>query len=94
VRYWSKQADKYSYVTNQPPIEGVDISVLAAGSRENGTALSAALSFVHSGARRDGTAGLPMDAALRWEMITRSTLGRVPAKQSVSMVLRLYHTLF
>jgi hypothetical protein len=94
VRYWSKQADKYSYVTNQAPIEGVDISVLAQDSEETGTALSAGLSFVHMGVRRDGTAGMPMDAALRWEMITRSTLGRVPAKQTVSVVLRLYHTLF
>jgi hypothetical protein len=94
VRSWSKQGDKYSYVTGQAPIEGVDISVLARDSKENGTALSAGLSFVHTGVRRDGTAGMPMDAALRWEMITRSTLGRVPAKQSVSMVLRFYHTLF
>jgi hypothetical protein len=94
VRYWSKQADTYSYAANQAPIEGVDISVLGKDSQENGTALSAMLSFVHGGARLDGTVGLPMEAALRWETIAGSTLGRVPAKQSVSMVLRLYHTLF
>ena len=94
VRYWSKQADKYTYAGNQPPIPGVDISVLAADSRENGTALSAALSFVHTGVRRDGSVGLPMDAALRWEMVARSTQGRVPAKQSVSVALRFFHTLF
>jgi hypothetical protein len=94
VRYWSKQADTYTYAPNQAPIENVDISVLGQDSKENGTALSAGLSFVHSGVRRDGSAGLPMDAALRWEMISGSTLGRVPAKQTVSMVLRLYHTLF
>lgn len=94
VRHWSKQADTYSYVANQAPIEGVDIGVLGKDTQENGTALSAGLSFVHDGARRDGTSGLPMEAALRWEMIAGSTLGKVPATQSVSVVLRLYHTLF
>jgi hypothetical protein len=64
--------------------------VLAIGSKQNATALYAGLTFSHDGARRDGTRGLPMDAWLRWEMIASSSAGRVPATQSVSLMLRFY----
>jgi len=35
-----------------------------------------------------------MEAALRWEKVTRSSLGRVPASESVSMALRFYRKIF
>lgn len=94
VRYWSKAADVYTYVPSQTPIDGANPDVLALGSTENGTALSAGLSFSRGGARRDGRAGLPMDASLRLAMVTGSSLGRVPAKQSVTAMLRLYKKMF
>ena len=94
MRRRSKGADAYSYVRNQAPIEGIPLEVLASGSRENGTALSAAVSFAHGGRRKDGSIGLPMDASLRWEQVMGSSLGRVPAKQSVAVQLRLYRRLF
>ena len=90
VRHWSKGTDTYKYVQGQSPIEGTDPEVLAIGSKENGTAVSAGLSLVHNGVRPDGTVGLPMDASLRWELVTSSTLGRVPARQTVTISLRLY----
>jgi hypothetical protein len=90
VRYWSKGADTYTYLRNQPPIEGTSPDVLAIGSKQNATAMYAGLNFSHDGVRRDGTRGLPMDAWLRWEMIASSSAGRVPATQSVSFMLRLY----
>ncbi|HEV8358559.1 MAG TPA: hypothetical protein VGQ17_17530 [Gemmatimonadales bacterium] len=94
VRHWLKGTDTYRYVPGQPPIEGTDPEVLAIGSKENGTAVSAGLSFVHDGVRRDGTVGLPMDASFRWEMIARSTEGRVPVKQTVWISLRFYKRIF
>jgi hypothetical protein len=94
IRHWSKGADKYRYVPNQEPIPGTTPEVLAIGSKENGTALSATLSFVHDGVRRDGTAGIPIDAVLRGELVVGSSQGRVPAKQSLSFMLRLYRKMF
>jgi hypothetical protein len=94
VRYWSKGADTYSYVTNQAPITGTSPDVLAIGSRQNVTALYGGLTFSHDGVRSDGTRGLPMDAWLRWEMVAASSAGRVPATQSVSLMLRFYRKAF
>jgi len=90
VRYWSKGADTYKYVRNQAPIAGTTPDVLAIGSRQNLTAVFGGLTFSHDGVRSDGTRGLPMDAWLRWETVAASTAGRVPATQSVSLMLRFY----
>ncbi len=94
VRRWSKGADSYTYTRSQPPIEGLSPDLLAIGSRENATLLSASLSFAHPGIRKDGTIGLPMDAALRWEWVIGSSLGRVPQRHTVAVQLRLYRKLF
>jgi hypothetical protein len=94
IRHWKKAIDKYNYAPNQGPIAGTTPAVLAIGSKTNGTVLSAALSFVHDGLRRDGTAGIPIDAILRGELVVGSSQGRVPVKQSISLVLRLYRKIF
>jgi len=94
ARYWSKGADKYTYVRNQVPVEGTTPDVLAIGSEQNGTAFSAGLSVVHDGRRADGTVGMPMEAALRWEKTVRSSRGRVPANESVTVVLRFFRKMF
>jgi len=94
VRHRSKRADHYTYVRNQVPIEGTTPDVLAIGSAQNSTAFSAGLSFIHDGQRRNGTVGVPMEAEFRWERVVRSSLGRVPASESVSMALRFYRKIF
>jgi hypothetical protein len=94
VRHWAKGIDKFTYAAGQAPIEGTTPDVLAIGTKENGTAVSAGLSFVHDGVRKDGTIGLPMDASLRWEMVEASSEGRVPIKQSVTISLRFYKKIF
>ena len=94
VRHWRKPADRYAYAAGQAPILDTSPDVLAIGSRENGTALSAGLSFVHDGVRADGRRGAPLDATLRGELVVGSTEGRVPVKQSISLTLRLYPKLF
>jgi hypothetical protein len=94
IRYWSKGADKFTYVPGQESIPGTTPDVLAIGSKENGTVLSAALSFVHDGVRKDGRIGAPMDAVLRGELVTGSTRGRVPVKQSISVMVRFYKKVF
>lgn len=94
IRHWAKGADRYQYIPNQDPIAGTSIDVLAQGSKENGTALSLALSLAHSGMRSNGRQGMPVDAQLRGEIVVGSSLGRVPVKQSVSLMLRLYRKIF
>ena len=94
VRRWSKGADSYAYTRSQEPIDGLSPDLLAIGSRENATLLSASLSFAHDGIRKDGSTGLPMDAALRWELVIGSSLGRVPQRHTVAVQLRLYRRLF
>lgn len=94
LRHWEKSADKYKYVANQAPISGTTPDVLALGSKEDGTALSAALSFVHDGTRKDGARGIPIDAVLRGELVVGSSLGQVPVRQSISFMLRLYRKMF
>ncbi|NOT06929.1 MAG: hypothetical protein HOP28_01860 [Gemmatimonadales bacterium] len=94
VRHWSKGADKYSYAPGQIPIDGTTPGVLAADSEESATAFAAGISFSHTGTRKDGTAGMPMDAWLRFESVTSSTMGRIPARRGVTAILRLYRRLF
>ena len=94
VRHWQKGSDKYTYVPNQDSIPGTTPDVLALGSKENGTVLTAALSFAHDGVRRDGRRGMPIDAVLRGELVVGSSQGRVPVRQSISLMLRLYRKMF
>ncbi len=94
LRHWEKGLDKFKYAPNQDSIPGTTPDVLALGSKENGTVLSAAFSFVHDGARKDGRIGIPIDAVLRGELVVGSSRGRVPVRQSISFMLRLYRKLF
>jgi hypothetical protein len=94
VRHWRKGIDKYKYVLHQDSIPGTTPDVLALGSKENGTVLSAALSFVHDGSRADGKRRMPLDATLRGELVVGSGEGRVPVRQSLSFMLRLYRKVF
>ena len=94
VRHWRKGEDKYSYVPGQDSIPDTTPDVLAQGSKENGTMLSAGFSFSHGGVRRDGRTGLPLDATVRGEVVIGSTEGRVPAKRSVVFLMRLYGKIF
>ena len=78
----------------QQPIAGTSIDVLAQGSRQNGTALRAGLTFAHDGLRANGRVGMPIDGGVRAEWVIGSSKGRVPSTQSVELFLRLYTKLF
>ena len=90
ARLWSKGEDRWSYAPGTAGIPGVDPQLLGRGSRERAVALSAGVSFVHSGLRRDGTQGQPMEAGLRYEWVAASSAGRVAATRAVSILLRFY----
>jgi len=94
ITYWSKQADRYAWAAGQPEVPELDPAVLAQGTRTNATALSAGFSFAHSGIRRDGRVGLPLDAVVRGQMVIGSNRGRVIADRSVVFGLRVYAKIF
>ncbi|MGQ0702463.1 MAG: hypothetical protein ACT4PM_04940 [Gemmatimonadales bacterium] len=94
VRYWRKSADQYTYAPGQDSLPGLSPAVLAQGTKENGTMLSAGLSLAHTGIRRDGRVGLPLDATIRGQMLVGSTEGRVPLRQSVVFEMRVYGKLW
>jgi hypothetical protein len=90
ARLWSKGEDRWSYAAGTAGLPGVDPQLLGRGSQERAVALSAGVSFVHSGLRRDGTRGQPMEAGLRYEWVAASSAGRVAATRGVSILLRFY----
>ena len=94
VTYRTRQADRYGWGAGQPEIAGLDPAVLGLGSKANATLLSAGFSFAHSGVRRDGRVGLPLDAIVRGQMVIGSKEGRVIADRSVVFGLRAYAKIF
>ena len=76
------------------PWNVLDPTVLAQGSKSNATLVSAGFSFTHSGVRRDGRVGLPLDAMIRGQMVIGSNQGRVNADRSVVFGLRVYAKIF
>lgn len=94
VDVWARQADKFSYVAGQPPIEGVDIGVLALGTKSDAVLVSGGISYSHSGESKRGVLGLPMDASVKYERVARSGAGLVPDLNTVRVDLRLYSRLW
>jgi hypothetical protein len=94
AEYWAKGEDKWSYVAGQPPVPGVDISVLGDGSKSNAVFLSGGISYSHSGLNKYGKLKLPLDASLRYDRVARSTLGVFPDANVVTIDLRFYSRLF
>jgi hypothetical protein len=90
AEYWRRGGDGYEYVAGQPPVEGVDVAVLAAGSRADALVLGGALTFMHSGRDRHGAVRLPLDAAVRYTRVARSTMGLVADAHTLQVDLRLY----
>ncbi|MGE0440694.1 MAG: hypothetical protein AB7S39_09375 [Gemmatimonadales bacterium] len=94
VDYWSKGADVYTYVAGQPPVDGVDINVLAERSKTDAVLLSGGLSYSHTGLNKRGLRGLPMDASFRYQRTLRSGMGALPDANTVGIDLRFYTRLF
>jgi hypothetical protein len=94
VDYWSRGTDQYGYLAGQTPIEGVDVNVLAAGSKADALLVSGGISYSHSGENKLGILKLPLDASLRYERIVRSGTGIIPDASTVRVDLRLYTRLW
>ncbi len=94
VDYWSRGVDQYSYVAGQPEVEGVDLAVLADGSKSTFMTVNAGLTYTHSGVDKLGRRKLPMDASFRYQRIVRSQTGILPDAHLVRIDLRFYTRLF
>jgi hypothetical protein len=90
VDYRRQGADVYEYVSGQPPIEGVELSALAVGTRADALLLGAAVTFSHSGLDRFGVLGMPLDASARYQRIASSTFGREADSHVMRNDLRFY----
>ncbi len=94
VDFWTRQADKFDYAAGQPPVEGVDLSVLSEGTKSDALLLSGGLSYSHSGENKLGILKLPLDASVRYERIVRSGTGVLPDANTIRVDLRLYTRLW
>jgi hypothetical protein len=94
ISHWRKRVDRYNYAAGQDQVPAIDPNVLAQDSKANATSLSAGLSFAHSGVRRDGRIGLPLDATVSAQMVAGSSAGRVEARRSVVFQMRVYGRVF
>jgi hypothetical protein len=94
VDYWRKGTDVWSYVPGQPPIEGVDISVMGKDSKSDALLLSGGISYANSGLDKYGRRKLPMDASIRYERVAHTGIGIVPDSNVLRVDLRFYSHLF
>ncbi|MHB1329787.1 MAG: hypothetical protein ACYC2K_16435, partial [Gemmatimonadales bacterium] len=94
VDYWSRGVDQYNYVAGQPEIEGVDLAVLADGSKSTFVTVNAGLTYSHSGIDKLGRRKLPMDASFRYQRIVQSQTGILPDAHLVRIDLRFYTRFF
>jgi hypothetical protein len=92
--YWRMGSDVWSYVPGQEEIPGVNVSVLAEGSKSDALVLSGGVSYSHSGLDKYGRRKLPMDASIRYQRIARSGTGLVPDAHVLRVDLRFYSRLF
>jgi hypothetical protein len=92
--YWRKGVDRWTYVTGQTPVEGVDIDALARGSKSDGLLLSGGISYSHSGLDKYGKTKLPLDATILYQRLVRSATGIVPDANVVRVDLRFYSNLW
>ncbi len=90
VQYYRKGLDTYSYAAGQAPIPGVDVGVLAEGSRQQAFLLGGAVSYAHSGVDKRGRQKRPMEASIRYQRIVRSSTGLMPDANQVQLSLHFY----
>lgn len=90
AEWWTRGADRYSYVEGQPPLEGLDPQSLAIESAASALTVRAGLTFFDSGDRAVGRSGAPVAASVTWERVVAASGGRVPRTESVRATLRIY----
>jgi len=94
AEYWWKARNRTSYITGQAPVAGIDVAVVDDGTAANAVVLGIGLSYVHDGTRRDGTAGLPIEAGWSIERTITSGRGIFPYTLTSRVSLRIYRPLF
>ena len=93
AQYWWKGMNRTGYVTNQPAIAGTDPSQLDVGSAANAVVIGIGLSYVYTGAGRDGSVGLPVEAGWSIERTVASGRGIFPYALTSRVSLHIYRPL-
>jgi hypothetical protein len=89
VEWWQRGDDVFDYVEGQPPLDGVNPADLGRDSGASALSVRAGLTWSHPG---DGRA--PLDAGITWERVVSASGGRVPQREVVRGMLRLYGRLW
>ena len=93
AQYWSRGSSRTSYLAGQPPIPGVDPTLLDTGSSGSAIVAGLGLSYSYTGAGRDGRTGLPIEAGWSIERTISSGRGIFPDPLTSRMSLRIYRPL-
>lgn len=94
LTYWSKGADRWTYLTGQQPLEGVDLEAMSTGTAANATRWSVGLSYADNSPGRSGNSGLPVEAGFSIERMLSSGKGVVPQSFTTRVYFRVYRPLF
>ena len=93
VQYWWKGASRTGYLAGQAPIAGADPSQLDIGSAANAVVVGIGLSYVYTGAGRNGVTGLPVEAGWSLERTVASGAGIFPDALTSRVSLRIYRSI-
>ena len=90
LQYWRKGTNSTKYIAGQALVPGADPAELDLGGGADALVAGIGLSYVHDGRRRDGTSGLPVEAAWSIERTVASGSGIFPVTLTSRMSLRIY----
>ncbi|MGH7594338.1 MAG: hypothetical protein ACRELE_10880, partial [Gemmatimonadales bacterium] len=90
AQYWRRGTSRSAYLTGQLPIAGTDPSQLDVGSAATAFVVGVGLSYSYTGAGRDGSIGLPVEAGWSLERTVASGQGIFPAPLTSRVSLRIY----
>jgi len=93
AQYWWRGASRTGFLDSQSTIAGADPAQLDVGSAANAVVVGIGLSYVYSGASRDGTTGLPVEAGWSIERTVSSGRGIFPDAMTSRVSLRIYRPL-
>jgi hypothetical protein len=92
-QYWWRGASRTGFLDSQSSVAGVDPAQLDIGSAANAVVVGIGLSYAYTGASRDGTTGLPVEAGWSIERTLSSGRGIFPDAMTSRVSLRIYRPL-
>lgn len=89
AEWWQRGDDRFAFSGGQEPLDGVDPADLGLDSGTSALSVRAGLTWSHPGDSR-----APLDASVTWERVVSASGGRVPQREVVRGMLRVYGRLW